>query len=108
LEEGGAAELLGMPTEAGEARNSGVKQRPWRHARVSAGCAREREQGSEEEREGKKGAVRGVAACLQGISSASRAASKRCRRLGPAQDTQVLEVEDKGYFLENPWLWKVF
>jgi hypothetical protein len=61
----------------------------------------EREQGSEEER-GKEGAVRGIAACLQGISLASRVASRRCRRLGPAQDTQVLEVEDKGYFSENP------
>jgi hypothetical protein len=61
-----------------------------------------RESREARKREGKKGAVRGVAACLQGISSASRAASRRCRRLGPAQDTQVLEVEDKGYFLEKP------
>jgi hypothetical protein len=60
-----------------------------------------RESREARKREGKRGRC-GVAACLQGRSSTSRAASRRCRRFGPAQDTQVLEVEDKGIFFRKP------
>jgi hypothetical protein len=103
-EEGGEAEVHGKSAELGASPSGGGRRRQWRRL-WSLRCfyGRERKGASQRESEREEGVV-SLLRVSRGTPWPSEAASRRWRRLGPAQDTQVREVEDKKFFKKPPGL----
>jgi hypothetical protein len=103
-EEGGTVEVRACSEEVGEAASSGVRRQPWQ--RFAGYWKKTRGEGARERERKRGGPLRGVSGGLQGVVSASRAASRRWQRRRPGSlhvGASCLSEEDKGILQKSPW-----